>query len=113
MTHPAPWPEAAAIQDAFHPTVVNEVKQAVSSNRVVVVGMGWNPNVTRARSALDKAGIKHTYLQYGNYAGQWRQRLAVKLWSQWPTFPQVFVDGGLVGGADQTEAAIAAGKLAP
>ncbi len=113
MNHPEAWPEAAAKQASFHSDTVAEVQAALAAHRVVVVGMGWNPNVARARKALDKAGIAHHYLQYGNYTNQWRHRLAIKLWSRWPTFPQVFVSGALVGGADQTEAAIAAGKLAP
>lgn len=96
---------------AFHRDVVLEVQKAVRDNPVVVVGMGWNPNVRRARRALDEAGIAHTYLGYGNYLTGWRQRLAIKLWSGWPTFPQVFVAGQLIGGADQTQAALADGSL--
>lgn len=113
MNHPEAWPEAAEKQARYHADVVDAVRAAVASHRVVVIGMGWNPNVARARKALDKAGIAHHYVQYGNYTNMWRQRLAIKLWSRWPTFPQVFVGGALVGGADETEAAIAAGRLAP
>ena len=36
---------------------------------------------------------------------------AIKLWSGWPTFPQVFVDGTLIGGEDLTKAALADGSL--
>ena len=40
-----------------------------------------------------------------------KKRLAIKLWSGWPTFPQVFVRGVLIGGNDETRRAIADGSL--
>jgi monothiol glutaredoxin len=39
-------------------------------------------------------------LSYGNYFSKWKQRLAIKLWSGWPTYPQIFIDGKLIGGCD-------------
>jgi len=63
------------------------------------------------RKALDEAGIRYEYLELGNYLGRWRERLAVKLWTGWPTFPQVFVHGTFVGGNDLTRAAIADGTF--
>jgi glutaredoxin-related protein len=70
-----------------------------------------NPHVRKVRKALDEAGISHTYLEYGSYFSEWRKRLAIKLWSGWPTFPQVFVRGVLIGGEDLTRAALADGSL--
>jgi monothiol glutaredoxin len=29
----------------------------------------------------------------------WQERLAIKMWSGWSTYPQVFVKGILIGGA--------------
>ncbi|MCA9694238.1 MAG: glutaredoxin [Myxococcales bacterium] len=98
---------------SFHRETVDEVIAAVTRDRVVVVGMSQNPFVKRVRKALDGAGITFRYLEYGGYHNQWRRRLAIKLWSGYSTFPQVFVDGVLIGGAEETEAAIAAGELAP
>lgn len=111
MSHPPQADSAAEYLAGFHTDVVDEVRKAVENDRVVVVGMGWNPNVGRARKALDAAGITYTYLGYGNYTSAWKPRLAIKMWSQWPTFPQVFVNGALIGGADQCQAAIADGTL--
>jgi monothiol glutaredoxin len=37
-------------------------------------------------------------MEYGSYTSQWHRRLALKMWSGWPTFPMVFVDGVLIGG---------------
>ena len=43
---------------------------------------------------------------YGGYFSAWKERLAIKLWSGWPTFPQVFVRQTLIGGASDTYKAL-------
>ena len=96
----------------YHESVVREVRESVEGHPVVVVGMGQNPFPKRARRALERAGIAHEYLGYGSYLSSWRRRLALKMWSGWPTFPMVFVNGMLVGGADDLEKLIASGELA-
>ncbi len=96
----------------FHADIVREVADAVAKDPVVVVGMAQNPHVKKARKALEAAGVAFTYLEYGSYFSQWKQRLAIKLWSGWPTFPQVFVRGTLLGGNDLTVAALSDGSLA-
>ena len=95
----------------FHASVVDEVRRAIEANRVVVVGMAQNPHVKNVRKLLSDEGIAFTYLEYGSYVSKWKERLAVKLWSGWPTFPQVFVRGTLVGGEDLTRAALSDGSL--
>ncbi len=104
-------PEALKAITNYHQNVVSEVISAVNSNDVVVVGMAHNPFVAKARKALKEKGIKYTYLGYGNYWSQWKPRLAIKLWSGWPTFPQVFVKGTLVGGYTDLEKMLKEGKL--
>jgi hypothetical protein len=60
--------------------------------------------------------VAHTYLEYGSYFSKWKERLAIKLWSGWPTFPQVFVDGRgpayRVGRSDSLTGAAAGANLA-
>ena len=80
--------------------VVQEVITAVEKNKIVVVGMAQNPVVKKARRVLEENKMDYVYLSYGSYFSKWKQRLAIKLWSGWPTYPQVFIDGKLVGGAD-------------
>ncbi|HOF51462.1 MAG TPA: glutaredoxin domain-containing protein [Rhodoferax sp.] len=96
---------------SHHRSIVDEVQAAVAANRVVVVGMGMNPMPKKARAALDAAGVPYKYLEYGNYFNTWRRRNALKMWTGWPTFPMVFVQGTLVGGAADLEALIASGEL--
>ena len=95
----------------YHTSIVDEVEAAVASNRIVVVGMKQNPVVKTARRLLEGAGLKHAYLEYGSYFNTWRRRSALKMWTGWPTFPMVFVDGVLVGGADDLQALIGRGEL--
>ena len=91
--------------------IVQEVKAAVAAHAVVVVGMGINPFVKKARKALDDAGIAYHYLEYGNYLSMWRERNALKMWTGWPTLPMVFVRGTLVGGATDLNKLVASGEL--
>jgi glutaredoxin-related protein len=104
-------PAATDKLEAFHGEVVDEVASAVAKHAVVVVGMAQNPHVKNVKKALGEAGIEFEYLEYGSYFSEWKKRLAIKLWSGWPTFPQVFVRGILVGGEELTKAAIADGTL--
>jgi glutaredoxin-related protein len=96
----------------YRSDMVKEVQAAVAANEIVVVGMRQNPAPKRAKRALDAAGIAYKYLEYGSYLGEWRRRLALKLWTGWPTFPMVFVKGVLIGGADDLERLIKSGELA-
>jgi len=95
-----------------HGDIVDEVKSAIASNAVVVVGMAQNPVVKRARKALDQAAIAYAYLEYGSYFSEWRRRNALKMWTGWPTFPMVFVKGSLIGGGGDLDKLIASGELA-
>jgi glutaredoxin-related protein len=91
--------------------VLNTVRIAIQEHPVVVIGMAQNPFVSKARKALTAAGVDFQYLEYGSYFSKWKERLAIKLWSGWPTFPQVFVKGSLIGGCDDTKRAIQDGAL--
>jgi glutaredoxin-related protein len=96
---------------AFHTETMREVLDAIEREPVVVVGMAGNPFVRKARAALVEAGVEFRYLEYGGYLSQWRRRLAIKMWSGWPTFPQVFVRGTLIGGFEDTRDALSDGSL--
>ena len=111
LDHDARSPAVAEKISRFHRAEVDEAQAAVDRSAVVVVGMAQKPFVKKARKALEAAGIEFEYLEYGSYFGGWKPRLALKLWSGWPTFPQVFVRGVLIGGAEETAAALADGSL--
>lgn len=94
-----------------HADIVREVEDAVGANRIVVVGMAQNPWPKKARRLLERAGLSYRYLEYGSYFSQWRRRNALKMWTGWPTFPMVFVNGVLIGGAQDLERLIRSGEL--
>jgi monothiol glutaredoxin len=103
-----------AIRDTIagqHANVIREVQAAIAANKVVVVGMRQNPFPRKARKALQAAGVPHHYLEYGSYFNTWRPRLALKMWSGWPTFPMIFVKGVLIGGADDLQRLLQSGEL--
>lgn len=104
-------PPAAKKMSLRHLETIREVERAIAEHPVVVLGMAQNPHVRRVRKALKDAGIDAYYLEYGSYLSDWQRRLTIKMWSGWPTFPQVFVRGTLIGGEDLTKAAIADGSL--
>ena len=83
--------------NSFHADIVAEVDAAVKTNRIVV-GMKYNDAVWQARKNLNKAGLDFKYIEYGSYTSMWRKRLALKMWTGWPTFPMIFVDQQLIGG---------------
>ncbi|CDG83928.1 glutaredoxin domain-containing protein [Janthinobacterium agaricidamnosum] len=94
-----------------HADIVREVQDAVAAHPVVIVGMALNPFPPKARKIFDVLGTPYHYLQYGSYVSQWRRRAALKMWTGWPTFPMVFVNGVLVGGATELKALLDNGEL--
>ena len=94
-----------------HRDIVDEVIHAINSHKVVVIGMGGNPFVSRARKLLRHARIEHAYLGYGNYLTGWRRRNALKMWTGWPTFPMIFIQGMLIGGHRDLQALANSGEL--
>ncbi|MBX3268753.1 MAG: glutaredoxin [Sandaracinaceae bacterium] len=108
----------AQIHPAIHETIatyqsdlLDEVRAAIERDAIVVVGMAQNPVVKKARKLLKERGLAFTYLEYGSYLGEWRRRLAVKMWTGWPTFPMVFVKGTFVGGFRELTKLAEAGEL--
>jgi monothiol glutaredoxin len=92
-------------------TIVREVQAAISGNKVVVVGMKQNPYPKKACKALDALGAPHRYLEYGSYFSQWKPRTALKMWTGWSTFPMVFINGTLIGGASELQKLIDSGEF--
>jgi len=43
---------------------------------------------------------------------KWRPRSALKMWTGWGTFPMIFVNGTLIGGAQELQALVERGEFA-
>jgi monothiol glutaredoxin len=96
---------------SHHSNIVDEIKVAIASNAVVVIGMGQNPFAKKARKSLNAVDQAYKYIEYGNYLSKWRERNALKMWCGWPTIPMIFVKGTLIGGANDLDKLIASGEL--
>ncbi len=105
--HPAVRDQVAQ----HHRELVDEVRAAVAAHAVVVVGMAQNPFPRKVRALLKEKSIPFHYLEYGSYFSRWRDRTAIKMFTGWPTFPMVFVNGVLVGGFDDTKRLVESGEL--
>lgn len=92
---------------------VQLIEQQLAENPVIIYmkGTAEQPECGysgAAVAALKKAGIAFSYVNVLQ-APLIRERLPSI--SQWPTFPQLFVNGELVGGSDIVCAAVADGSL--
>jgi len=92
-------------------STVETVRAAVEAHDIVVVGMSQNPFPKRARQLLDRKGIPYHYIGYGSYFSKWHERLPLKMWTGWPTFPMIFVKGSLIGGFQDLERLIGNGEF--
>ena len=104
-------PVAAEKVGRYQADVVTRVRGLIEQHDVVVVGMTMNPYPARARKLLNAQGVKYEYLGIGSYFSQWRVRLALKMWTGWPTFPMIFVKGAFVGGYTELSALVDSGEL--
>ena len=104
-------PAARPLIGSKHTDIVREVQAAIAAHQVVVVGMALNPFPRKARKILDVLGTPYTYLQYGSYLSQWHRRNALKMWTGWPTFPMIFVNGVLIGGASELQQLVENGEF--
>ncbi|MDG1495243.1 MAG: glutaredoxin domain-containing protein [Porticoccaceae bacterium] len=92
--------------------IVLEVQQAIANNKIVVVGMAQNPAPKKTRKTLDAMAVEYAYLEYGSYFSLWYRRNALKMWTGWPSFPMIFVEGVLIGGNSDLNALIESGEFA-
>ena len=95
----------------FHANILHEVTQCLEQHDILIIGMSLNPVVSRSIKTLKSKKLPFHYLEYGGYFSMWKERLAIKMWSGWPTFPQIFVKGVLIGGNQELEACLKDGTL--
>ncbi len=82
---------------------LNDIQALINKHPIVLIGMAHNPFVKKARKRLTAEHISFEYLEYGSYTKEWHRRLAIKMWSGWPTFPMIFVNGQLIGGKQELD----------
>lgn len=105
------YPAIQSVIATYHADLIREVRTATAAHDIVIVGMRQNPFPRRARKLLDTRRVAYQYLEYGSYLSGWRRRLALKMWTGWPTFPMIFIKGMLVGGAGELARLLEAGEF--
>ena len=91
------------------------ITQTIGSNRIMLFMKG-NPSMPQCGFSAAVVGIlKDVGVQFGsfNILADQDMREGLKEYSSWPTFPQLYVDGQLVGGCDIVREMHAKGELAP
>jgi monothiol glutaredoxin len=93
---------------------INErIKQQLATDRVLLYMKG-SPDFpqcgfsARVVAALKSCGTAFTHV---NILEDPELREGLKRYSNWPTYPQLYVDGELVGGADIVEQMFRSGEL--
>jgi monothiol glutaredoxin len=84
--------------------LIEEVKKQISSDKIVLFmkGVPLAPECGFSRAVcqvLSFYGFKYTSYNI-NVAGSGPYKEAIKQVSSWPTFPQLYVNGELIGGCD-------------
>ena len=90
------------------------ITETISSNRIMLFMKG-NPSMPQCGfSAAVVSILKEVGVPFGsaNILADQELREGLKEFSSWPTFPQLYVDGQLVGGCDIVREMHAKGELA-
>jgi monothiol glutaredoxin len=97
------------------PALKDRIEKTISSNRIMLFMKG-NPAMPQCGfSAAVVSILKEVGVPFGtvNILADQELREGLKQYAQWPTFPQLYVDGKLVGGSDIVRELHQRGELAP
>ena len=94
--------------------VMAEIKDEIAANKVIVYMKGSPSFPMCGFSARTVEVLRATGRPFAhvNILEDAEKREAIKVYSNWPTLPQVYIDGELVGGCDIVEELAASGELA-
>lgn len=90
------------------------IKETIESDRVMLFMKG-SPSMPQCGFSAAVVGVlKEQGVAFGSYniLADQELREGLKEYSSWPTFPQLYVGGTLVGGCDIVKAMHASGELA-
>jgi monothiol glutaredoxin len=95
--------------------ILDQIKRETQDNRVFLYMKG-TPDMPRCGFSNQVVQIlNHVGVEYGarDILVDPRIRQVLSEWSDWPTIPQLFVDGKLVGGCDIVTEMFQDGELEP
>lgn len=93
--------------------ILDQIKNEIDDNRVFLYMKGTPEAPMCGFSNQVVQILNHVGAEYGarDILPDPRIRQVLSGWSDWPTIPQLFVDGKLVGGCDITTEMFQAGEL--
>lgn len=97
------------------PELTQRLQDTITKNRVMLFMKG-NPSMPQCGFSAAVVGVlKEVGVPFGtfNILSDQDLREGLKIMSNWPTFPQLYIDGELVGGCDIVREMHAKGQLAP
>lgn len=93
--------------------IMSEIRKEVTANKVFLYMKG-SPQMPMCGFSARVAGILNSLeIPYAscNVLEDWEKRAAIKEYGDWPTIPQLYVNGELVGGSDIITEMYQAGEL--
>lgn len=97
------------------PELTERIEKTINQNRIMLFMKGSPAMPQCGFSATVVQLLKQTGAQFGSYniLADPELREGLKQYASWPTYPQLYVDGKLVGGCDIIRELHARGELAP
>ncbi|HET6372664.1 MAG TPA: Grx4 family monothiol glutaredoxin [Candidatus Polarisedimenticolia bacterium] len=95
--------------------VMDEIKDEISKNKIVIYMKGTK-EMPRCGFSAAAVGVLSEFgvpIKDINVLEDQEKWAAVKQYSDWPTIPQIYIDGQFVGGCDILREMHAKGELAP
>src|SRR5690242_2077119 len=98
---------------SLDPALRSRIESLLQSNRVVLFmkgqpGMPQCGFSAKAVGVLDGLGVEYAHV---NVLADQEIREGIKAYGEWPTIPQLYIDGELVGGSDIIEQLANSGEL--
>jgi monothiol glutaredoxin len=93
--------------------VMSEIRREITENRVFLYMKGTPDSPMCGFSARVAQILNHLGVPYGsvNVLADGEKRDAIKVFGNWPTIPQLYVNGELVGGCDIVTEMFQSGEL--
>lgn len=106
-------PNAHAIMDGTMDDVIKQIEEDVKANKVLLYMKGSKVWPQCGFSATVVQILQHLGADFEtrNILADQDLRSAIKVYSQWPTLPQLYVGGEFVGGCDITRQLFENGEL--
>ncbi|HKY31850.1 MAG TPA: Grx4 family monothiol glutaredoxin [Candidatus Polarisedimenticolia bacterium] len=95
--------------------VMEEIRKEISENKIVIYMKGTKemPRCGFSAAAVSVLQELGAPIKDVNVLEDQEKWAAVKQFSDWPTIPQIYIDGQFVGGCDIVREMHAKGELAP